>query len=205
MDPERTAGEKDALRRRLRQVRQSIPELDRPGLVERIETSVLSLPEMEAARTVMLFYSFGSEVGTSGMAARVLGAGKRLLLPFLDEKAGMEAAEVRPGAPLDVTSYGPREPAHRVAVDPREVDVVVTPGLGFDRRGHRLGYGGGHYDRYLERMGERALRVGVAFSVQIVRWVPTDLGDQPVDVVVTEAEIINARTRSWSTDGFASA
>jgi 5-formyltetrahydrofolate cyclo-ligase len=157
---------------------------------------------MEAARTVMLFYSFGSEVGTSGMAARVLGSGKRLLLPFLDEAAGMEAAEVKPGTSLTVTPYGPREPAHRVAVDPREVDVVITPGLGFDRRGHRLGYGGGHYDRYLERMGERALRVGVAFSVQIVRYIPIDALDQPVDVVVTEAETINCRTRSWSSDGF---
>ncbi|HEV3475459.1 MAG TPA: 5-formyltetrahydrofolate cyclo-ligase [Actinomycetota bacterium] len=204
MDPERAAGEKDGLRRRLRQIRQSIPELERPRLVEQIEDTVLSLPEMEAARTVLLFYSFGSEVGTSGMAARVLGAGKRLLLPFLDDESGMEAAEVRPGSPLTMTTYGPREPAHRVAVHPHEVDVVVTPGLGFDRRGHRLGYGGGHYDRYLERLGERALRVGVAFSVQIVRWVPTEQGDQPVDVVVTDSEIINCRTRSWSSDGFAS-
>jgi 5-formyltetrahydrofolate cyclo-ligase len=204
MDPERAAGEKESLRRRLRQVRQSIPEQDRPGLVEQIETAVLSLPEMEAARTVMLFYSFGSEVGTSGMAARVLGAGKRLLLPFLDEEAVMEAAEVRPDTPLTLTSYGPREPAHRVAVSPGEVDVVITPGLGFDRRGHRLGYGGGHYDRYLERMSERALRVGVAFSVQIVRHVPAGPRDQPVDVVVTDTEIINCRTRTWSSDGFAS-
>jgi 5-formyltetrahydrofolate cyclo-ligase len=203
MDPERTAGEKASLRRRLRQVRQSIPEQDRPGLVEQIEDAVLSLPEMEAARTVMLFYSFGSEVGTSGMAARVLGAGKRLLLPFLDEEAVMEAAEVQPGTALTLTSYGPREPAHRVAVSPGEVDVVVTPGLGFDRRGHRLGYGGGHYDRYLERMSERALRVGVAFSVQIVRHVPVEPNDQPVDVVVTDTEVINCRTRTWSSDGFA--
>lgn len=203
MDPERAAGEKESLRRRLRQVRQSIPEQDRPRLVEQIEAAVFSLPAMGEARTVMLFYSFGSEVGTSGMAARILGAGKRLLLPFLDDEVGMQAAEVRPGEALDITSYGPREPAHRVAVDPGEVDVVITPGLGFDRRGHRLGYGGGHYDRYLEGMSERALRVGVAFSVQIVKYVPIERGDQPVDVVVTDAEIINCRTRTWSWDGSA--
>lgn len=204
MDPERAATEKDYLRVKLRHVRQSIPDEDRPRLVDQIEGAVFSLPGMEHAQTVMLFYSFGSEVGTHGMAARVLGAGKRLLLPFLDDRAGMEAAEVRPGSALAQTSYGPREPEHRVAVNPGEVDVVITPGLGFDRRGHRLGYGGGHYDRYLERMSGEALRIGVAFSVQIVRHVPVEPGDQPVDVVVTDTEIINCRTRTWSSDGFAS-
>jgi 5-formyltetrahydrofolate cyclo-ligase len=204
MDPERAATEKDYLRVKLRHVRQSIPDEDRPRLVDQIEDAVFSLPGMEQAQTVMLFYSFGSEVGTHGMAARVLGAGKRLLLPFLDDGAGMEAAEVRPGSALAQTSYGPREPEHRVAVNPGEVDVVITPGLGFDRRGHRLGYGGGHYDRYLERMSGEALRVGVAFSVQIVRHVPVEARDQPVDVVVTDTEIINCRTRTWSSEGFAS-
>jgi 5-formyltetrahydrofolate cyclo-ligase len=196
MDPERAASEKASLRIRLRRVRQSIPELDRPRLVEQIEAGVFSLPEMAEARTVMLFYSFGSEVGTTGMAARILGARKRLLLPFLDDEAGMEAAEVRPGEALRSTGYGPREPGHRVAVNPGEVDVVITPGLGFDRRGHRLGYGGGHYDRYLQRLSERALRVGVAFSAQIVGHVPIEFGDQPVDIVVTDDEIIFCRSRT---------
>jgi 5-formyltetrahydrofolate cyclo-ligase len=195
MDPERAASEKASLRIRLRQVRQSIPEQDRPRLVEQIEAGVFSLPEMEEARTVMLFYSFGSEVGTTGMAARILGAGKRLLLPFLDDEAGMEAAEVKPGDALRVTGYGPREPAHRVAVDPGEVDVVITPGLAFDRRGHRLGYGGGHYDRYLARLSDRALRIGVAFSAQIVTHVPIEFGDQPVDIVATDNEVIHCRSR----------
>ena len=196
MDPERAASEKASLRMRLRRVRQSIPEQDRPRLVEQIEDGVFSLAEIEEARTVMLFYSFGSEVGTTGMAARILGAGKRLLLPFLDEEEGMEAAEVKPGEALRVSDYGPREPAHRVAVHPGEVDVIITPGLGFDRRGHRLGYGGGHYDRYLERLSDTALRIGVAFSSQIVGHVPIQLGDQPVDIVVTDDEIIFCRSRT---------
>jgi 5-formyltetrahydrofolate cyclo-ligase len=62
----------------------------------------------------------------------------------------------------------------------------VAPGLAFDRDGNRLGYGGGHYDRYLARLGRRAPRVGVAFSLQIVDRVPADEGDERVDVVATD-------------------
>ncbi|MDQ4006282.1 MAG: 5-formyltetrahydrofolate cyclo-ligase, partial [Actinomycetota bacterium] len=103
-------------------------------------------------------------------------------------------AEVGPGDPLDPTGYGPREPARRIPVDPLTVDVVVAPGLAFDRLGHRLGYGGGHYDRYLGRLGEGALRIGVAFSLQLVDRVPTEPGDRPVDIVVTDAGVIEARS-----------
>lgn len=150
------------------------------------------MPEFASARTVLLFYSFGSEVATRGMAARALADGKRLLLPYL-EGGTMEAAEVRSDDELVPTGYGPREPGRRVPVDPAEVDVVVTPGLAFDRRGHRLGYGGGHYDRYLGRLGPAATRVGVGFSAQVVEHVPNEPGDQPVDLVVTDEGKIDCR------------
>jgi 5-formyltetrahydrofolate cyclo-ligase len=118
-----------------------------------------------------------------------------VLLPFLTEDS-MEAAEVRPGDPLHPTDYGPREPARRVPVDPSAVDVVITPGLAFDRRGHRLGYGGGYYDRYLARLHPAAARVGIAFSVQLVDELPVESVDQPVDVIVTDQEVIRCEPGS---------
>jgi 5-formyltetrahydrofolate cyclo-ligase len=105
----------------------------------------------------------------------------------------MEAAEVLPADGLVPSTYGPKEPAHRVAVEPDAVDVVVAPGLAFDRRGHRLGYGGGHYDRYLRRLGAAALRAGIAFSEQLVEEVPVEARDELLDVLVTDAEVIDLR------------
>ena len=61
-----------------------------------------------------------------------------------------------------------------MAVDPDEVDLVITPGLAFDRAGHRLGYGGGHYDRYLGRARPEAPRVGIGFPLQLVDEVPVE-------------------------------
>ncbi|MGH2725048.1 MAG: 5-formyltetrahydrofolate cyclo-ligase [Actinomycetota bacterium] len=185
-------AEKDELRARMRQARAALDPGMRRRKAAAVEDRLFSVPTVAAGGSVLLFYSFGSEIGTAGMAERVLAGGKRLLLPYLDAE-GMEAAEVRPGEALVASAYGPKEPVRRVAVDPAAVDVVVTPGLAFDRHGHRLGYGGGHYDRYLGRLGSHALRVGIAFAEQVIDRVPAGPRDQPVHLVVTDAEAIDCR------------
>ena len=182
-------SEKEALRERMRRVRAAIPPPDRAALAARVEARLLALPELRDARTVLLFYSFGTEIPTAVLARRLLERGYRVLLPYLTGDA-MEAAEVRPNTRLEATDYGPKEPAERVAVDPERIDVVVTPGLAFDRRGLRLGYGGGYYDRYLRRLGAHALRVGIGFTVQILDAIPAEETDEPVDAVVTDEAVI---------------
>ncbi len=186
------AERKAALRRRMGRVRAEIPPEERATLSALVEEALFTLPAVARARTVLLFYSFGSEVATQGMIRRALAADARVLLPYLEE-GGIEATEVRPGDDLTPTTYGPREPARRVPVDPAEVDVVVTPGLAFDRRGRRLGYGGGHYDRYLDRLGADAVRIGIAFAAQLVDEVPAGPSDRRVDIVVTEGGAIDCR------------
>ncbi len=180
---------KAAIRTQVRSVRDSIPATDRATWGRRIEDRLFTLPAIRDAGTVLVFYSFGSEVPTRGVIDRLLGEGQRVLLPYM-EGGDMKAAELRQGDELDATSYGPREPSHRVAVDPADVDVVITPGMAFDRSGHRVGYGGGNYDRYLARLGPNAARVGIAFHVQVLAEVPHGPDDQPVDFVVTDQETI---------------
>ena len=92
----------------------------------------------------------------------------------------------RPGALLVPGPFGVQEPAGAVCTP----EVVVVPLLAFDRRGHRLGYGGGFYDRTLAGLVPRPLAIGFAFSMQEVAAVPTDDTDAPLDLVVTEAEVI---------------
>jgi len=189
------SSEKAALRERMRRARAAIPPERRILLAGRIEAHLFALPQIARARTVVLFYSFGTEVPTAEMLERLTVEGHRLLLPYLTDAGGMEAAEVLPGHSLVRSAYGPKEPLHRVAVDPAEVDVVVTPGLAFDRTGHRLGYGGGYYDRYLGRLEPHAVRVGIGFAVQLVPEVPSGPGDQRVDLVVTDEDVVDCRAR----------
>jgi 5-formyltetrahydrofolate cyclo-ligase len=176
----------------MRAARAAIDPRDRARLTGELERRLLALPEVAGAGTILLFYSFGSEVETSGVAEHVHRAGRRLLLPYL-EAGAIEAAEVRPGDPLTPSTYGPKEPSRRVAVEAGEVDLVITPGLAFDRRGRRLGYGGGYYDRYLARLRPDAVRVGIGFSVQVVDDVPAGRTDERVHMVVTDAEVIDCR------------
>ena len=184
---------KEELRASMRRLRAAIPPAERSRLAELVEEALFGLPGMLEARAVLLFYSFGTEVATAGMAQRILRSGKRLFLPYLTDDGTMEAAEIRADEALQVTAYGPREPAERIPIDPGAIDLVVTPGLAFDQRGNRLGYGGGNYDRYLARIGEAALRVGVAFSVQLVDMVPHGPDDERVHIVVTDQGVLDAR------------
>jgi 5-formyltetrahydrofolate cyclo-ligase len=173
----------------MREVRAGLSMEERSRRAERIVERLFRVGAFAQARTVFLFSSFGAEVSTRAIAERLIEEGRRVLLPVLD-KTVMHAAEYRPDEGLLGSWYGPDEPADRTPVDPAEIDAIVVPGLAFDRRGFRVGYGGGHYDRYLRSLGDRATRVGVAFEVQLVEHVPRGRFDQPVDVVVTEEETI---------------
>lgn len=182
-------AEKRLLRQGMRRARSSLPPEERGRQAQLVERRLLELAELGAAGTVLLFYAFGSEVATAGMIRHLAGVGKRVLLPYLASGA-MDAAEILPEEPLVPTGYGPREPNRRVAVEPDRIDLVVAPGLAFDRAGHRLGYGGGHYDRYLARLRTETPRIGIGFSVQLVDRVPVGALDQRLDLVVTDAEVV---------------
>jgi 5-formyltetrahydrofolate cyclo-ligase len=183
------AAEKARLRERMRRARAAIPAAERGRLAARIESRVLTVPGLAEARTVLVFYSFGSEPETDVLVRRLHARGKRLLLPYLAE-GGMEAAEVRVTDELVPSGYGPREPTRRVPVEPAEVEAVIAPGLAFDRRGCRLGYGGGHYDRFLARLGPGAVRVGVGFAAQLVDELPAEPHDERLHWIVTDAEVV---------------
>jgi 5-formyltetrahydrofolate cyclo-ligase len=182
--------QKEAMRARMRDIRDSLSPADRLRLAGEIQANLFRLPQVGEAGTILLFYSFGSEVPTTGTIQRLLDSGVRVLMPFL-QGSDIDAAELRPGDSLAASTYGPKEPSNRVAVDPNEVDAVITPGLAFDSHGYRLGYGGGHYDRYLARLRPDSSRVGIAFHVQLVPSVPHGREDQQLDIVVTEVETID--------------
>jgi 5-formyltetrahydrofolate cyclo-ligase len=189
---ERRRRQKAELRERIRTLREDLSPEERSRRSAAVTERLFRLPEMQVARTVALVSSFSSEIDTAGMIERAHAEDRRVLLPYLDEGV-MEVAEHRPGDALVPSSYGPAEPARRRPVDPAEVDVVIVPGLAFDRRGRRLGYGAGFYDRWLRRVRPDAARVAIGFSFQVVDRVPAGGSDERVHVVVTDREVIRAR------------
>jgi len=147
---------------------------------------------MAGTGTVMLFASFGSEVPTGAIGDRLRAEGHRTLYPFLSS-GEIRVAEVSSGDDMIKSGYGPREPATRLPVPAEEIDVVLVPGLAFDRAGFRLGYGGGYFDRFLGHLPASAVLVGLAFHVQVIEMVLRGPGDRAVEIVVTDQETILCR------------
>ncbi|MGH2671506.1 MAG: 5-formyltetrahydrofolate cyclo-ligase [Actinomycetota bacterium] len=187
----RLKARKRALRRAAIERRDLLSAGERSAKSERIVDRVLALPEVGAARTVMAFWSFGSEVQTAALIQRLHDAGKRVVLPRIAE-GEIAAVTYAPGDPVAATSFGAMEPVGAEFVPAVDVDVVIVPGVAFDRRGGRVGYGGGFYDRLLSR-APSAPAVAVAFDVQLVDAVPQGQSDSRVDVIVTEDEVIRPR------------
>lgn len=152
---------------------------------EEVAGNVLALPAVADATTIMAFFSFGSEVDTGPIIEWLERDGRRVALPRVEGR-DIVAVAYRSGDRVRVTSFGATEPAGGEKVAPEEIDVVIVPGLAFDRSGHRVGYGRGFYDRFLAALRPDALTIGICFSVQLVNEVPHGRGDRPVDLVMTE-------------------
>mgnify|MGYP003590435843 FL=1 len=81
--------------------------------------------------------------------------------------------------------------AHARSLPANSLEVVIIPGAVFDRRGYRLGYGGGYYDRFLALEAPQALRIGLAFDLQLVEHLPNEIHDIPMDILVTERQSLS--------------
>ncbi len=187
-----TPEAKAALRRAVLRRRDALPEGERALLSGSIVATILDLPAYETAHVVLAYASFGSELRTDELLRRALADGKTLLLPRV-ERGGLGLYEVRdPARDLEPGTWGIREPEpdRCPPADPGGVGFALIPGVAFDRRARRLGYGGGFYDRLLAGgLPEGTPLVSGAFEVQIVDEVPTGPHDAPVDVVVTEGDV----------------
>lgn len=181
---------KREVRRRVLAARDAIPPAVRDRIGEAVAARVVGLPELAEPRTVLAFWSFGSEMPTGALLGALAEAGHRVLLPRI-VAAELELRTWSPGEPLASTSFGAMEPTEGTTEDPSAVDVVVTPGVAFDRAGGRIGYGGGFYDRLFRRTRPDVLRVAVASDVQVVRErLPGGAFDVPIQVIVTASEVI---------------
>jgi len=145
------------------------------------------------AEIISGFRPIRTEIDVTLLMEALHAAGHRLCVPVI-ERAGLPLRfrEWAPGAEMVAGPFGAMVPA---AGDWLEPQLLIAPLLAFDAMGWRLGYGGGFYDRTLERLRvrRRTLAVGFAYSVQQVDTVPREPTDQPLDAIVTEQGVIRPR------------
>jgi 5-formyltetrahydrofolate cyclo-ligase len=167
-------------------LRESLARLPRPDWTPLL-AAFLALPELERARTVLLFCGAGREPDTTGLIRALLDRGKRVALPRCLPGRRMEARQVTDFNQLRPGAYGILEPEPVCpAVERDTIDLILTPNLCCDRQGYRLGHGGGYYDRYLA--GYPGLTVALCPRAWLQERLPRDQFDLPVGLVLTETE-----------------
>lgn len=177
------------------QLKQSIIEqrnsLTKKEILEKsnqIGENLFNLEIFKNSKTVMLFVSFNSEVYTHDMIRYSL-KNKTVIIPKVLHH------EIEPSVIIDFDNlipsgkFGILEPIEIMKIAYKNIDLVLVPGIGFDKEGHRVGYGSGYYDKFLKKV-PKAIKIGLAFDFQIVDKVPREEHDVPVDLVVTDKEVI---------------
>lgn len=187
---------KRALRDRVLQARDALSAADRLQAGGAIATAIGARADFAAAGTVLLSISFRSEWDTRPLIVAALAAGKTVGAPRVDAASRMlEPCQVTdPDLDLAPGFRGIAEPLlHCPPVALAAIDWVLVPGVAFDAKGHRIGYGGGYYDRLLPLLRGDTRRVAGAFELQIVASVPAARHDITVDAIVTERRTLVAQ------------
>lgn len=183
---------KDELRGQMRRMRRALSEEAQREAAEAVFARILALNAYQSARVVMAYAAARGELPLDAVLADAWAAGKTLALPRCAGEGVMHACRVETTGQLQKGAYGILEPAEACPrVEPEEIDLILVPGTAFDGRGHRLGQGGGYYDRYLSRT--RAVRVGVCHDFALVDAAPSEEHDARMDIVVTPSRTIIIR------------
>lgn len=183
---------KRVLRPRLGARRAALAPAAARAAAARVAEQVLALPEVVAASGVMACLSFGDELDTRGLIERLLAGGREVYVPRAEPGERRLHLHRFPCA-LERLSFGLEQPLRGAAELPAaEIDAtigaVLVAGLGFDRSGYRLGYGGGYFDRFLA--GRSLPAIGLAYDVQLVDALPREPHDVPMTAVVTESGVL---------------
>lgn len=176
---------KRALRQQMNSIRAGLDSEACARAGARIVDVFERLPEFRDFRTFALFASMAGEPDTRPLFERIVGSGRQAFLPRCLADGRLEFVLVEDWSVLAPGRFGILEPAESAApAGASSIDLFLLPGLAFDRRGARLGRGGGYYDRSLP---PGCLAWGLAFESQWISLVPNDAHDRPVDGVLTEA------------------
>ena len=149
---------------------------------------LVKTPEFKRAKTILFYASFDREVETFSMMRRAQELGKRIALPviFLKEKKIVPILVNNLKEDLEDGPYNIKQPRYEKirVVNVRDLDLLIVPGVAFDRQNHRLGRGAGFYDRFLENLPEDTHTIGLAFDFQVVDCLPHQQHDISVSQVI---------------------
>ena len=180
---------KSQLRSDLRQRRQGLSQEQQLQAARAVVRQVATLPLWQDAQRIALYLAADGEIDTGPLAESARGLGKQLFLPIIHADQRLSFAAWERGTRLVSNRYGiPEPPSGSERCPPEALEIIFLPLVAWDKSGHRLGMGGGFYDRTLDGI-KGPLRVGLAHAVQQVASVPHDPGDIALNFVATDTAL----------------
>lgn len=183
--------EKKYLRAEFKKIRDSIQKSVRDTENKKIAENLINSDFYKNAKTVFIYASFGSEVETYDIIKQIIADEKRLAVPRCITKTHtMEAVCIKSTDELICGAYKISEPSenNKNILNPSEIDLVIVPALAFDRKGFRLGYGGGYYDRFLRDFGGAS--IGLCYAECLVDNLPYEEFDCRVSRIICPEEML---------------
>jgi 5-formyltetrahydrofolate cyclo-ligase len=184
--------DKEQLRQSLQKCVLEMADEQRGEKSHRACQKLISTPQFQSALSIMMYLSLPHEVDTSEAILYAWQLGKTISVPKISwQQRHMIAVEINSlETGFSTSASGLRNPITGVPVPFGEIDLVVTPALGFDRKGNRLGRGGSYYDRFFTNDEFKAPKCGLAFTEQVIDAIPVTETDVPVDFLVTDGGIM---------------
>ncbi|MFO0969645.1 MAG: 5-formyltetrahydrofolate cyclo-ligase [Gemmataceae bacterium] len=199
VDPTLVAERKKALREQAHANRNAQP--DKEELSAAICARFMGLPEYQRAKTALFYVDVRSEVRTRHSLPDALKHGKKIVVPWCNDRGELELFHLESMDELATGMYKILEPRAELRrlpakiVDVVELDIVMVPGVAFDRSGARMGHGKGYYDKLLEHARPDTPLVALAFECQLFDAIPTAEHDIFMDKVITEKAIYQGKGR----------
>lgn len=165
-----------------------------------ITEKLLSMDCIQQASTIMLYLDFNNEVKTDQLITKLISLRKTVTSPVTikDERKLIpyEITNLKEG--INIGAYGIREPNKDISneIDVKNIDVLIVPAVAYDKNCYRLGYGGGYYDRFIERLRDDAITIGIAFDLQLFDSIPKEEHDAQLNYIITESSIYVGKNKN---------
>lgn len=161
---------------------------------DKIIDTLLKIPAVKLAKNIMLYLSFKNEVNTFKLIDILNNEQKNVIVPYCveDEKNIIPSILSNLNHDLVENNFGLLEPKKdKIKEIPiEEIDIIIVPGVVFDKKGNRIGFGAGYYDRFLKNKKNKTVTIGLCYDFQILDLIPTDEYDIPLEYIVTEKRVI---------------
>jgi 5-formyltetrahydrofolate cyclo-ligase len=182
---------KEALRKKMKATLNRMKNDEYNELGKQAADALFETEEWKNADTVGITISRGKELDTSYIIKKAWEDRKKVAIPkCLAKTKEMDFRVFTDYSQLEIVYYGLQEPKidETTAVIPDQIDLLIVPGLIYDKRGYRIGFGGGYFDRYLVNYPNA--KITIAFDIQVVERIPTEQFDLPVQKIITDKRVI---------------